>query len=158
MKVYSTNAAHRVSTVAHDLPGEFQWNQWFRGAVIWAASTVVSGYVLTRVGATLGIGGWWPVMSVILAVTGSLILVAAVTVILGRYETPYTPLAYLWRSLRAELRAPRPPDRHAVGPTTHLLNTAPLDVREVVTESRIRSTCDYPHCDQGGPVEPRQRP
>lgn len=133
--------------------GEFSWGQWLRAAVTWFISTPAIAFVLLRVGAAAGAGGWWPVIAVLGSALGSLVLVAAGTWWLSRYETPYAGLAYLRGRLRAELAAPRPPDRAATGPVTHLLDSAPLSYREAVTASKLRSECVYLDCKQSDPHE-----
>lgn len=140
------------------MPGEFSWPQWARAAGAWFAVTVVTAYVLVKIGSLLGLRGWWPVTATLIAVTGALVFAGAMTFALSRYEKPHAGLGHLNWGLRAELSAPRHPDRAAVGPTTRPLNTAPLENGEVVTESRIRSTCDYPRCEQGAAHEDHDHP
>lgn len=151
MRYVSDDRALRVEEIATELPGEMPWRIWVRAFVaFWPTSAVIcSG--LWAVGTALGAGPWWLIVALLCGVTAAATTVLAVLGWISRYETPQTPLRYLWRTVIAEASAPRPTDTTAVGAPPIPVATGPTRYgSQVAAPTSFRRLCDYPICTRDG--------
>lgn len=115
MRIRTDDAATRVEFTFYDLPGEARWFQWVRFYIACILGVPVVSFMLWLIGSLVTDGPWLVIVSVVAGAAITVTVVVAALTLLGRYETPATPLAYRMRQLRDELSAPRTP-RPVAGP------------------------------------------
>lgn len=150
MRIRTDDAATRVEFTFYDLPGEARWFQWVRFYIACIVGVPTVSFLLWLLGSLITSGPWLVIMSVLagaaITVTG---VVAALSVI-GRYETPSTPLTYRMRQLRSELSAPRTP-RPAAGEALSMPAWKPVKTAKPVHEPSMfgaPTDADYPTPDR----------
>lgn len=116
MRIRTDDAATRVEFTFYDLPGEARWFQWVRFYVACLIGIPLVSFTLWFLGSLFMSGPWLIIAAGLVGAAVTVIAVVAALSVIGRYETPSTPLAYRIHQLRAELTAPRTP-APAPGPT-----------------------------------------
>lgn len=109
MRIRTDDAATRVEFTFYDLPGEARWFQWVRFYIVCLVGIPLVSFTLWLIGSLFMSGPWLIIVSGLVGASVTVAAAVAGLSLIGRYETPATPLAYRLHQLRAELAAPRTP-------------------------------------------------